>query len=164
MNGPYLYEESVRPDTDDFIKWDDRYLVNIPLIDGQHKKLIHLTNELYQGCLLGEAAARSCFRKTVKGVVDYVGEHFSTEEKVLETVKYPQLETHRSRHEEFIKKVLEEVKDFQNGRKFVPNLFVRYLKDWILSHIAMEDKHYGEYIFGLKKQGLLKAAVISSGD
>jgi hemerythrin len=155
-------EELSVSDTSDFIEWDDRYLVNIPLMDEQHKELIRLTNDLYQGCLMGDEAARSYFIETIKSVVDYVGNHFSTEEKIMGNVNYPEFEAHKNQHEEFVKKVLEDVKSFRNGKKFVPNLFVRYLKDWILSHIAMEDKRYSEYIFDLKKQGLLKAAIASS--
>jgi hemerythrin len=49
-------------------------------------------------------------------------------------------------------KVLQDVRDFENGKKFVPNLFVRYLKDWILAHIAVEDKKYAEHILALKRQ------------
>jgi hemerythrin len=137
------------------VEWDDRYSVGIPFIDDQHKELIHLTNELFQGCLKGDETARSYFRKTIKGVVDYVGKHFSAEEKMLENVNYPELAEHKKQHEEFVKKVLEDVKSFQDGRKFDPNVLVRYLKDWILSHIAMSDRSYAEYIVSLKKQGLL---------
>jgi hemerythrin len=51
---------------------------------------------------------------------------------------------------------LRDVKDFEEGKKFVPNVFVRYLKDWILAHIAVEDRKYAEYILALKKQGGLR--------
>ncbi|MDR1637762.1 MAG: bacteriohemerythrin [Treponema sp.] len=147
------------PDSADFIEWDERYLMNIPFIDEQHKELVRLTNELYQGCLMGDDVARAYFMKTIKGIVDYVGKHFSMEEKMLENVHYPNLGAHKNQHEEFVKKILEDVNSFQNGKQFVPNVFVRYLKDWILSHIALEDKRYANYIFDLKKQGRLKAAM-----
>jgi hemerythrin len=151
-------------DSTEFVKWDKRYLVNIPFIDQQHQELVRLTNELYQGCLIGEDLVRNYyFMKAIKGVVDYVAKHFSMEEKMLENINYPGLATHKNQHEEFVRKILEDVKSFQNGKKFVPNVFVRYLKDWILSHIAVEDKRYAEYIFNLKKQGQLKAALSSAG-
>ncbi|MDR3192036.1 MAG: bacteriohemerythrin [Treponema sp.] len=146
-------------DSTEFIKWEERYSMNIPFIDDQHKELVRLTNELYQGCLMGDDVARDYFMKTVKGVVDYVGKHFSAEEKMLENINYPGLGAHKKQHEEFVKKILEDVKSFQDGKKFVPNEFVRYLRDWILSHIAVEDKLYADYIFNLKKKGLLKATL-----
>jgi hemerythrin len=138
------------------VEWDDKYSVGIDLIDGQHKELIENTNKLYQGCLSGTDDERKVFfMQAVKSVVDYVKFHFSAEERMLENVKYPELSAHRKQHEGFVKKLLDDVQSFKEGQKFVPNNFVRFLRDWILSHIAMEDTKYSRYIFDLKKNGKL---------
>jgi hemerythrin len=134
------------------VEWDDRYLIGIPQVDEQHKKLIDLTNKLYAGCLAGDDAARDYFMESVHGTVAYVKEHFSAEEKILEVVKYPGLVEHKKAHEGFVKQIFEDVKSFERGKKFIPNVFVRYLKDWILTHIAVEDKKYAKYIMELKKE------------
>jgi hemerythrin len=147
-------EEKV--DKEIFVEWDDRYLIGIPLIDDQHKELIRLTNNLYEACLVGGEAARVNFRETIRGTVDYVKFHFAAEEKILENVKYPGIAAHKKEHESFVIKVLADVKNFEEGKTFVPNIFVRYLKDWILTHIAVEDKKYAEYILDLKKRNTLK--------
>jgi hemerythrin len=84
--------------------------------------------------------------------VAYVKYHFAAEEKLLEQVKYPDLALHKKEHESFVKKVLEGVKEFEEGKKFIPNVFVRYLKEWVLAHIAVEDKKYAEYILRLKSR------------
>ncbi|MDR1301418.1 MAG: bacteriohemerythrin [Treponema sp.] len=135
------------------VEWDDRYLVGISFIDEQHKELINLTNMLYAGCLEGNATAY--FMQTIHGTVDYVKYHFSAEEKLLESVNYPDIVNHKREHEGFVKNIFEQVKSFEAGKKFVPNEFVRYLKDWILTHIALTDKKYAQYILNLKKQGRL---------
>jgi hemerythrin len=140
---------------DILIEWDARYSMNIQFIDDQHKELIRLTNTLYKGCLGGDETARSYFMETIRGTVDYVAYHFSAEEKMLESIQYPDFAQHKKEHEGFVKKILEDVGKFQGGKKFVPNEFVRYLKDWILTHIAIQDKKYSEYILNLKKKGLL---------
>jgi hemerythrin len=139
------------------VEWDDRYCIGIKLIDDQHKELINLTNRLYEACLEGDEAAGLHFMEAVHATVDYVKYHFAAEEKILENVKYPELFLHKKEHEGFVKKLLEDVKSFEGGKKFIPNVFVRYLKDWILTHIAVEDKKYAEYILNLKKQGILKS-------
>ncbi|MDR2746136.1 MAG: bacteriohemerythrin [Treponema sp.] len=138
-----------------FVEWDDKYSVGIPLIDEQHKELIRLTNELYQGCLAGDDAACDFFFSTIRSAMDYVKCHFSAEEKILENIRYPYLAEHKKQHEDFVLKMVEDVKNFHGGKKFVPNNFVRFLKDWILSHIAISDTQYGRYIMDLKKQGRL---------
>jgi hemerythrin len=144
------------------VEWDDRYAIGIPLIDDQHKELIELTNTLYAGCLAGDEAARVYFMEAVHGVVDYVKYHFSAEEKILEKIDYPFLMEHKRAHEGFVKQVFDDVKSFEGGKKFVPNVFVRFLKDWILTHIAVEDKRYAEYIMNLKRQGALGHRVQAS--
>ncbi|MDR1955918.1 MAG: bacteriohemerythrin [Treponema sp.] len=138
------------------VEWDDRYLVGIGLIDEQHKELIALTNTLYQACLEGDAKAKTHFMEAIHSTVDYVRYHFSAEEKLLESVNYPDLAEHKKQHEGFVLQIFEEVKSFEQGKKFVPNVFVRYLKDWILTHIALADKKYAQYILHLKKEGLLQ--------
>ncbi|MDR0402538.1 MAG: bacteriohemerythrin [Treponema sp.] len=135
-----------------FVVWDDRYSVGIQLIDDQHKKLIELTNDLYDACREGTEAVAAHFREAIHGTVAYVKYHFAAEEKLLEQVKYPDFAVHKKEHESFVIKVLEDVKEFEEGKKFIPNVFVRYLKDWILAHIAVEDKKYAEYILRLKNR------------
>jgi hemerythrin len=146
-------------DDKSLVEWDNRYLVGIQMIDDQHKELIELTNNLYAGCLKGDETARIYFKEAIHGAVDYVKFHFAAEEKLLESVQYPDLQDHKKHHETFVKKIIEDVKSFESGKSFVPNEFVRYLKDWILTHIALMDKKYAAYILNLKKQGGLDKQV-----
>ncbi|MDR1231722.1 MAG: bacteriohemerythrin [Spirochaetaceae bacterium] len=136
-----------------FIEWDQRYSVGIPKIDDQHKELVRLTNELYDSCMESNEVMTAKFKSTLSALVRYVSEHFGAEERLLQRVNYPRYIDHKREHEDFVKKILEEVKLFNSGKSFVPNNFVRYLKDWTLSHIAVSDKAYSEYLFSLKKSG-----------
>ena len=137
-----------------FVPWDNRYSVGVKIIDEQHKELLHLTNELYNTCKQGEEFSREAFQRAAKVAVDYVGKHFSNEEKIMDTIKYPNMAAHKAEHKDFVKQILASVKDFEDGRYFVPNTFVRFLRDWILSHIAMTDKDMGDYLLVLlKKEG-----------
>ena len=127
------------------------------MIDEQHKKLIEETNALYQGCLSGSVEERKAyFMQAVKSVVDYIKYHFSAEENMLEKVKYPAINAQKKEHACFVEKRLTDVKSYQEGQKLVPNAFVRFLRDWILSHIAVEDTKYARYILDLKKSGNLE--------
>jgi hemerythrin len=139
------------------VEWDDKYCVGINLIDEQHKKLIELTNTLYRSCLVGTDEEKTDhFMKAVKDVVDYTKFHFTAEERMLQNVSFPDYGPHKKHHEEFVKKLVDDVKGFQEGQKFVINNFVRFLRDWILSHIAVEDTQYARFIFDLKKSGRLE--------
>ena len=74
---------------------------------------------------------------------------------MLERIRYPELGRHKKQHESFVRKLLDDVKEYGEGRKFVPNNFVRFLRDWILSHIAVEDTKYARYLTDLKRSGRL---------
>jgi hemerythrin len=128
------------------VEWDNRYSVGIAIIDEQHRGLIKLTNELFTGCMQGEDAAKAYFAAAVKKAVDYVKEHFATEENLLRQAGYPDFAVHKKQHEDFVRKIVEEVRSFQEGRKFVPNHFARFLRDWTLEHIAVVDRQYKDYM------------------
>ncbi|MDR2807575.1 MAG: bacteriohemerythrin [Spirochaetaceae bacterium] len=142
-----------------FVEWDNRYSVGIPAIDEQHKELFNLTNNLYSACLQGDKESGEYFKEVIRATVNYVRFHFTAEEKIMMRIQYPELEDHKRDHESFVKKVLDDVKAFEEGHNFVPNTFVRFLRDWVLTHIAVTDKKYAEYILNLKKRGLLRGTL-----
>ncbi|MDR1030851.1 MAG: bacteriohemerythrin [Treponema sp.] len=128
------------------IEWKSAYSVGISTIDAQHQELINLTNCLNQACINGTETGRVYFKKVMHELVQYVKFHFSAEEKIMERIGFPGLAEHKKEHEDFVKKVLEGVKNFESGKAIVPNTFVRYLLDWIVTHIAKTDQKYGIFI------------------
>jgi hemerythrin len=140
---------------DKIVDWHSSYSVGIPLVDEQHKELINLTNKLYQGCMTGREVSKQVFLQTIRGAVDYIGYHFTTEEKIMIRINYPGYGTHKKEHTDFVKEVLSKIDDFNSGKIFTPNAFVHYLKDWVLTHIAVCDKKMGDFLIEMKKDGSL---------
>jgi hemerythrin len=114
-----------------------------------------MTNNLYSACQYSNETAKEEFKKTVHNAVKYVKYHFSTEEQIMEKVSFPEFQDHKKQHTDFTQEVLNEVKAFEEGKKFVPNQFVRFLRDWVLSHIAITDSKLGEFLVKLQKEGKL---------
>jgi hemerythrin len=139
----------------DMVVWDEKYATGIVLIDSQHKELFSLTNELFQACLGGEETLKGVFKETMERMVNYVRFHFTAEQELLQRVKYPDYHEHKKQHDILVRDILEAVKGYSGGKKFIPNQFVRTLREWILSHIAVRDKLYAAYIAAQKKKGLL---------
>ena len=138
-----------------FVVWNEKYSTGIQLIDDQHKELLKLTNELFNSCQEGDHSAGNTFRKILHSIVDYVKYHFSAEEKIFENINYPMAAEHKKQHESFVKRILEDAKSFEEGKNIIPITFARFLKDWILTHIAVHDKQYANFIRNLKRQGIL---------
>jgi len=127
---------------DDFVVWEDRFNVGIVMIDEQHRRLVDFTNALFDGCRQGKEGANEAFRKVLRDVVAYVKVHFSSEEQLMQEMGWDGFAAHKKQHEEFVRRVLEDVANFEGGQNFVPNLFVRFLRDWLLEHIAVADHEF----------------------
>jgi hemerythrin len=138
------------------------YATGIPLIDFQHKELISLTNQLYRACIVGDDALQTVFKEAMGRMVDYVRFHFAAELKLLEAIHYPEFPNHKKMHETLVGNILEAVKEEKEGKKFVPNNFVRTLRDWVFGHIAIEDRKWGGGVTKQKRLGLLTDQQIDS--
>jgi hemerythrin len=133
------------------ITWNDSYSIGNRTIDGQHKELIRLTNEFYEGCQMGGVITKVYFFNTVKGAINYVKTHFATEEEILRKIEYPEFDAHKKMHEEFVNKVLEQVRAFEQEDMPNPIGFIKFLMEWIMNHIASADKLYIPYLVKLDK-------------
>jgi len=137
------------------VVWDEKYATGIGLIDAQHKQLIVLTNQLYNACFADEKVLEDAFKKAMHQMVEYVRFHFIAELKLLDALKFPDYNNHKKKHDQLIQDILSAVKDYNDGKKLVPNHFVRTLKDWIFSHIAIYDKEYSAYFHHQIEKGVL---------
>jgi len=138
---------------DEIVTWSPNYDTGVSLLDTQHRELIAITNNLYKSCLTDKE--ETVFKETMQQMVEYVRFHFKAEIELLERINYPDIFLHKKEHEYLIMRILDAVQDYGDGKKFVPNTFVRELKEWILGHIAISDKQYATYIATQKKKGLL---------
>lgn len=129
----------------DYVTWSNRYSVGIQVIDDQHKELLNLVNDLYHHSNGNEAEERDYFKKVIHQTINYVKEHFSTEEKLLIAARFPGYEAHKKAHDAFVREVLKSVKEYEDGKRLALVHLAHFLKDWILTHIAVMDIQYAEY-------------------
>jgi len=138
------------------VQWDNAYSVGMKLIDEQHMELIKLANKLFENCIGDQDRIRAAFLQTIREAVDYVGYHFSTEEKVMQRVNYPNYAEHKQQHGDFVREVLIKVEEFNSGKPRAPLSFVYFLRDWVFNHIAVSDKKMGDYVLSLSRSGELR--------
>ena len=88
---------------------------------------------------------RVYLNKILQEAVKYVRVHFATEEKIMLATKFAGYDEHKKAHEEFILNVAENIQNLSSGKRLTLIFFSRFLKTWILSHIAVMDKQYFDY-------------------
>jgi hemerythrin len=150
-----MKENSKVEESSQIVVWDNKYATRIEKIDSQHKHLFDLTNRLYNACFDNDDVLETKFKEAMKQMVEYVRFHFDAEQKFLKAIGYPDYQNHKKQHDSLVQDILVAVKDYQEGKKHIPNNFVRTLKDWILSHIAFYDKIYSAYALNQVKLGIL---------
>ena len=129
----------------DSVVWDDIYSVGFEPIDNQHKELVKIINELFDICKQESAAGDSVILKMIDKTTDYAGMHFADEMNYIRKAGFPKIKEHRQQHDDFIETVLKSIQDYRAG-KAVPIELARFLKNWLLTHIAEQDKQYAPYL------------------
>ena len=133
----------------ELITWSDRLSCGIRLIDEQHKELVALVNELFNHVSGNEMQEYDYFNKVIQEAIRYIKIHFATEEKIMLAAKFPGYAMHKQAHNRFILFVIDNINYYQTGKRFNLFTFTKFLKDWVLSHIALVDKQCFEQINNL---------------
>jgi len=130
----------------ELISWSDRLASGIKLIDNQHKHLIDLINELFILSTKNEKQEKETIAMNILLFIKYLKIHFATEEKIMLTTKFLSYVEHKRDHESFILAVLENIHDYEAGKRISLFNFTKFLRDWILPHITTMDKEYFTYL------------------
>lgn len=132
-----------------FMPWSDEFVLGIEFIDKQHRWLVDTTNQLHDE-LASHSATREELKKILEGLVDYTINHFIGEEDLFNRYGYPEEDTHRRRHDEFSRHVLELLLKLEKGEE-VSGEVLEFLQTWLIKHILKDDKAYVPF---LKEKGV----------
>ncbi len=127
-----------------YLTWKDSYSVGIESIDNDHKKLIHLINNLQTA--IDYKTDAQFERQTLDDVIDYTAYHFTREEGLMENNDYPDFVPHKAKHEEMIGKINELVEAYEKDESGAIESLLAYLKSWLIKHINGTDQAYSEFL------------------
>ncbi len=117
------------------VEWREGFKVGIEQVDAQHKHLFALVKGL----------KLETIDKTMDELLDYVVEHFSTEQDLMEQSNFPDFRTHLTLHEEFAASV----GDFlATGEDWNPERLLslrKFLNKWLIRHIMVHDLRFGRW-------------------
>jgi hemerythrin len=137
-----------------FFEWEDSFSVSIAEIDQQHRQLIKLVNQLHEAIersndLATMAAVMSELDTTSSAIdemVDYARVHFATEENYMLRYVYPEYDSHKNEHQEFIDKVQTFRSKFEKTKTRLSLDITEFLKTWWRRHILAEDRRCGAFL------------------
>jgi len=126
--------------------WDESYSVGSPEIDRQHQVLLKMLNELV--VLREREYSIEFIGRTLEGLINYTSFHFTYEEHLLELHNYVELEAHKISHQKMIDKVLIFQQRFEQEEGAILEDLIKFLSEWLLKHIKIEDKKYIDTLAG----------------
>ena len=136
-------------DSDQLISWTDDLSVGIASIDGQHKVLVNLINELNSA--MRQRKSDDVLVGVLGKLKQYTVKHFAAEEEFFDRFGYPDAPSHKKAHHELVEQVLAFEQELKSGRAKVTMEIMRFLKDWLVGHIMGTDKLYIPF---LKSKGV----------
>lgn len=124
----------------DLMPWGDRLRIGIDSIDGQHRELVAMVNELHRAMKM-KAGAREA-GKILERLADYTVHHFGYEEDLFAAHGYPETDAHKRIHKDLVARVLEFKADFDAGRAALSMDLMEFLMTWLKEHILRTDTAY----------------------
>ena len=134
----------------DTIQWDDRYNIQVPEIDAQHKRLVELVNHLI--AIQDQKTTDEEMARILGAMTSYLGEHFDTEEQMMIDHGYPALASHREQHQAFVARTAYYIAVYQKSGALLKKDLLHFLKTWLVDHIGKTDAAFGAF---LKNRGVV---------
>jgi len=126
------------------IEWSPSFSVGVAEMDNQHKQLVVLLNDLYAAMQAQKSS--EVIGKVLNKLISYTEKHFSDEEDFMKKHSYPDIKSQMKEHTAFTDKVKKFKQEYDAGRTSMSVSITSFLKDWLLNHISISDKKYGDYV------------------
>ena len=129
-----------------FMSWNQGYIIGNATIDGQHRRLVDLINDLADAIDAGRG--RDLLGPVLDELVSYAATHFKDEEKIFAASSYPDARMHRSQHEAFTFQAIKLRDEYRSGVNVLSADTLSFLREWLNGHILGTDKGYVPYLGG----------------
>jgi hemerythrin-like metal-binding protein len=128
-----------------YITWTGAYNIGVPAIDEEHRGLVDIGNHLHDR--LYASAPDAEIDRIFERLTDCTTMHCRNEEKLFVGTDYPRATIHARKHQHLLVILACFLKGFdRTGKRVSFADQLNFLRDWVLDHIATEDRHLGDYL------------------
>ncbi len=122
-------------------KWDEKLRLGVDPMDKDHQKIIALMNDLEKA--REQQASFTELERAFRNLAEFTAQHFREEEVYMESIAFPQLNSHKLIHKRLLDTLQEHYENFQQSKQLNEQVFT-FLSFWLKSHICGIDKQYAE--------------------
>ncbi len=128
---------------------DQKYVTGVVWQDFQHQELMTLIAKLRKA--RADKQDKDAFRFAIAFLAMYVNHHFKLEEEYMDIYYYPEKESHKKEHREYVKTLKEFRLKHQDYSEEAIDELMKKINQWILNHIFGDDKQLGLHILNAEK-------------
>lgn len=125
------------------LEWSDDLAIGNPLIDAEHHFFLDLIRNIAYSV---ESETHSDF--IVRLLIElekYAEFHFYSEENIMLSCGYPELERHKQIHRHLLIKLANKIELYQSGETEAMNV-LDFLTEWFMMHTLHEDRKIADHI------------------
>jgi hemerythrin len=126
------------------MRWSDEFKIDHAAIDSQHQELFQLIEQMAP--TIGRPDNQEELLNALKFTVGYAKNHFAEEEKLMQTISYPEFTPHREMHQNFARQISGFLLQLKEGRPPELSKLFKFLVEWLQSHVVNEDKKIGQFM------------------
>ncbi len=129
-----------------FIEWQEKFNTGVERMDAQHKQLIAMLNNLYDG--IGADMPVANVWPLLDGFNRYADIHFDTEERLARDANVDHLfiERHIVEHESYRSRMRAFKNNLEKNDKYVAVQMMSFLSEWWVRHIQTSDQDLAKKI------------------
>lgn len=127
------------------IEWDPAWELGIPLIDGQHQKLVSMIRELQEDARTPDVGSQTLLFVLFE-ILDYAVTHFTDEEALFMSKGWSGEAGHLAEHEEFLHRARVQLETFRTDGEAVRAQTLSWLVEWLKAHILRSDRAFADHL------------------
>lgn len=126
--------------------WTEDLSVGVDVIDQQHKIWFEKADQLFDAGKNGKA--KEFISQMLDFLDDYTKMHFRDEEKYMLSIHYPEYETQKKLHTNFIGELAKLKAEYakSGGNIAVIINANQMVINWLIQHISTQDKKIGQFV------------------
>lgn len=124
------------------IIWKSEYNISNFKIDKEHQKLFTIAREAMNvSKLKNDKEVKNKLKEIITKLFDYVGTHFSNEQKYMEEIDYPELGNHKILHKNMLDMLTNLISELNKLELAdIEKLLFNFIEEYFIRHIVLEDK------------------------
>jgi len=126
----------------DLFKFTSEFSVNVKDIDKQHQGIFNFINKIHKA--IKENQKTTELLKILKEMARWVTDHFTHEERLMQTAGYQGLSAHKDIHKKLLSDVSDVIRKIENKEDIDLIELLAFLKRWLIDHILGTDKKYSK--------------------